>query len=70
MSFYDYMMCYLEDDSYISDLARDMEMDNRIDECETDVNKLYEYFKSMIDKEYILKVVSESLEAYSKGKWI
>ena len=71
ISFYDYMVDnYLEDDSKYSDLAEDMEMDLEIDEQETDVEKLREYFKSKIEKDYIMKVVEECLEAYENRKWI
>ncbi|MEB7801496.1 MULTISPECIES: YozE family protein [Staphylococcus] len=70
ISFYDYMMEYLEDESKYSDLAEDMEMDLEIDEQETDVEKLHEYFESKIDKDYIMRLVEQCLDAYSKGKWI
>ncbi|MFQ3838371.1 YozE family protein [Staphylococcus pseudoxylosus] len=71
ISFYDYMVDnYLEDDSKYSDLAEDMEMDLEIDEQETDVEKLREYFKSKIEKDYIMKVVEDCLEAYENDRWI
>lgn len=71
ISFYDYMVDnYLEDDSKYSDLAEDMEMDLEIDEQETDVEKLRGYFKSKIEKDYIMKVVEDCLEAYENDRWI
>ncbi|MDH9161471.1 YozE family protein [Staphylococcus succinus] len=70
MSFYDYILNYIDDDDKFGDLAKDVEQDNYFPINEKDIDKLRDYFDSVIDSNRIKEVAFESLEYYSKGKWI
>lgn len=70
MKYYDYIMNYIEDDDKFGDLAKDIEQDNYFPINETNIDKLKEYFDSEIDSDYIKEVAFDSLDYFSKGKWI
>lgn len=70
MTFYDYILNYIDDNDKFGDLAKDVKQDNYFPINEKDIDKLREYFDSVINSNRIKEVAFEALEAFENGKWV